>query len=182
MSVDNHPIWMRATPAQRNNHRVRLEAGASSATVNPSPIPLAPASSHQSCNNVFLSHHSSSSLPNTVNMAFDRRYARAQSGSCALVEAGSPPRPSSSFALAWCRSGGRWEEGEYGGGRRWLIPPVIDIIGEGATYTPLDWTHQRAVGGRWEADVDVLFTVLHCSMYCLQCGVWNRRWDRRWDG
>ena len=30
-------------------------------------------------------------------------------------------------------------------------------------------------GGRWEADVDtdvdVLFTVLHCSMYCLQCGV-----------
>ena len=31
------------------------------------------------------------------------------------------------------------------------------------------------VGGRWEADVDagvdVLFTVLHCSMYCLQCGV-----------
>ena len=31
------------------------------------------------------------------------------------------------------------------------------------------------VGGRWEVDVDaavdVFFTVLHCSMYCLQCGV-----------
>ena len=31
------------------------------------------------------------------------------------------------------------------------------------------------VGGRWEgdvnADVDVFFTVFHCSMYCLQCGI-----------
>ena len=45
-----------------DDHRVRLEAGASSATVNLSHIPPAPASSYQSGNSVFLSHHSSSSL------------------------------------------------------------------------------------------------------------------------
>ena len=43
-------------------HRVRLEAGASSAIVNPSPIPPVPASSHQPGNSVFLSHNFSSSL------------------------------------------------------------------------------------------------------------------------
>ena len=45
-----------------DNHRVRLEAGASSATVNLSFIPPASAFSHQPGNSVFLSYHSSSSF------------------------------------------------------------------------------------------------------------------------
>ena len=40
----------------------------SSATVFPSHIAPAPASSHQPGNSVFLSHHTSSSLPNAVIM------------------------------------------------------------------------------------------------------------------
>ena len=40
----------------------------SNATVSPSHIAPAPASSHQPCNSVFLSHHTSSSLPNAVIM------------------------------------------------------------------------------------------------------------------
>ena len=69
-------------------HRVRLEAGASSATVNSSHIPLAPTFSHQPGNSVFLTHHSSSSLPNTVIMVIETYEYNIETGSF-VMETGS---------------------------------------------------------------------------------------------
>ena len=66
----------------RNSQKSLRSAGEqpSSATVNPSLIPPAPASSHQPDNSIFLSHHSSSSLQLQHAERGDKRHKK--SGSC----------------------------------------------------------------------------------------------------
>ena len=63
---------------------------------------------------------------------------------------------------------------EKGGHRRPLGPSTTRLLVVAAA-TSIRLNSPVGVRERWEVDVDtaadILFTVFHCSMYCLQCGV-----------